>query len=125
MKSSVSCIIPCYNSQKYITKTIKSVLNQTIKPLEIILINDKSTDNTLQILKDFGTKYDDLIRIIDLKENKGSSFARNYAVQYASGDYVFFMDSDDLAEPQSIEKYLYRLEEINSSNLEYKFCYSG
>lgn len=121
----ISCIIPCYNSQKYIAKTITSVLNQTVKPLEIILVDDKSTDNTLQMLKKVKSVNENLIKVIELQENKGSSFARNYGVKIASGEYVLFMDSDDIADPKLLEKYVNRLETLNKSNLLFQLCYSG
>ena len=75
--NSISCIVPCYNSQNFISKTVYSLINQTIKPLEIILVNDASTDNTLYVLKQMEVKHPNVIKVIDLETNKGPSYARN------------------------------------------------
>lgn len=124
MTPKISCIIPCYNSQKYIAKTITSVLNQTVEPWEIILVDDKSTDNTLQILREYKLA-NEKIKVIELKENKGSSFARNYGAKTASGMYVLFMDSDDLADPNLLEKFLNKLATINTNRENFQLCYSA
>ena len=86
-----SIIIPCYNVEKYIENTVKSVLKQTFENFEILLINDGSTDNTLKILKKFDDKR---IKILN-QENKGVSSARNLGIKNAKGKYFLFLDGDD------------------------------
>ena len=88
----VSIIIPVYNSSEYLKECINSVINQTYKNLEIIIVNDKSTDNSLSIINSFSDKR---IKVINLKENSGVSVARNKGVEVSTGDYICFIDSDD------------------------------
>lgn len=88
----VSVIVPAYNASKYIKKCIKSLLNQTIKNIEIIIINDGSTDNTQKIIKSFKDKR---IKLINLKKNQGIGNARNLGIKKAKGKYIGFIDSDD------------------------------
>ncbi len=93
----ISVIIPVYNVEKYIAKCLDSICNQSLKDIEIICINDCSTDNSLAILKDYASK-DARIKIIDFKENKGVSIARNAGLKIAQGDYIGFVDSDDFVD---------------------------
>ena len=90
-----SIIVPAYNVEKYIEKCIDSILNQSYKNYEVIVINDGSTDNTLNILN---KKYKDKVKIYS-KENGGLSSARNYGVLKSSSKYILFVDSDDWLEP--------------------------
>ena len=122
---SISCIVPCYNCQKYIWKTIESLSAQTVIPEEVILINDASTDNTLEILNEAEKKYKSLIKVIDIKENKGASYVRNYGVKKAKGNYILFMDADDIAEPMLVEKYQDKLEKLNDGEDKYILYYSA
>ena len=87
----VSVIIPVYNTEKYLRECLASVVNQTLKDIEIICINDGSTDNSLQILKKYA-KHDNRIKIID-KENGGISTVRNKGLQTATGEYIGFVDA--------------------------------
>lgn len=89
----ISVIIPCYNTEKYLSKCIESVLNQTYSNLEIILINDGSTDNSLAIMQKYA-KENKKISIID-QQNKGVAYSRNLGISAANGEYVIFVDSDD------------------------------
>lgn len=88
-----SIIMPIYNMEKYLSKTIESVLNQTFKEFELILINDGSTDKSLEIANFYKEK-DNRIQIVS-QENKGVSVARNAGLNLAKGQYIFFIDSDD------------------------------
>ncbi len=90
----VSIIIPCYNIRNYIATTINSVLSQTDSNWEIIAVNDGSSDLTLEILRDFENSYD-RIKVYH-QENKGVSSARNFGLTKAKGDWVYFLDGDDL-----------------------------
>ena len=94
----VSVIIPVYNSEKYLKRCLTSVLNQTLSNIEIICVNDCSTDSSLEILKNYDVK------IIDLKENKGASFARNLGIKNAQGEFLAFIDSDDYIKEDFLEK---------------------
>ena len=101
----VSIIIPVYNTENYLKECLDSVVNQTLKEIEIICINDGSTDNSLKIMKSYAEK-DDRIKIID-KKNEGQSVARNTGVKEAIGEYIAFVDSDDYIDQDAYEK-LYR-----------------
>lgn len=100
----VSVIIPCFNDSEFIKETIESVLNQSYKNLEIVVINDCSTDASLNIIKSFN---DSRIVLIDNIENKGAAFCRNIGIKKASGEYIAFLDGDDVWEADKIEKQLY------------------
>ena len=101
MKKFFSIIIPMYNSEKYIYRCLNSIMNQTYKNLEIIIINDGSIDNSLKICKEI-SKNDDRIKIIN-KDNGGVSKARNDGIDTANGEYILFVDSDDWLEINTIE----------------------
>ena len=90
----VSVIVPIYNVEKYLEKCLDSLVNQTLEDIEIILVNDGSTDNSGEIAKKYANKYKDKIIYLE-KENGGLSDARNYGLEYAKGDYISFVDSDD------------------------------
>lgn len=99
MSFSVSIIVPCYNASHYIHEVLLSIRNQTFEDIQCILINDGSTDNTLEIIKNFS---DEKFEIYD-QENKGLSDTRNFGLEKAKGDFIFFCDSDDLLPPKAIE----------------------
>lgn len=100
----VSVVIPFYNRINLLTKSIESVLKQTHKNLEIILINDGSTEDIDKIIE--YTKTDKRIKLINLDENKGPAHARNVGIEKATGEYVAFLDSDDEFLPEKIEEQL-------------------
>ena len=89
----LSVIIPNYNSGKYLRRCLDSVINQTYKDLEIIIINDGSTDDSIKILNEYSEK-DKRIKIID-QENKGVSFSRNVGLDISTGELIAFVDADD------------------------------
>lgn len=97
----VSVIIPMHNSSKYILECVDSVINQTYKNLEIILIDDKSTDDTLKKVLSVNDKR---IKLIKFKKNEGAAKARNKGIEEATGDYICFLDSDDYWVKEKIEK---------------------
>ena len=109
----VSVVIPAYNVEKYIRECLDSLVNQTLKDIEIICVNDGSTDSTLQIMEEFAEK--DKRVIVKSQENRGISVARNNAIENAKGEYILFVDSDDYIELRAIE-YLYY--EAKSKNLD-------
>ena len=91
MEPLISIVIPAYNVEKYIDRCIKSVLDQTYNNLQIIIVNDGSTDSTLEKCQ----KYRDHRIEVYSKQNGGLSDARNYGIQFAEGKYIAFVDSDD------------------------------
>ena len=91
----VSIITPCYNSERYISDTINAVLNQTYQNWEMIIIDDCSTDKSLEIIK-FFSKSDNRIRYIEMNKNMGAGHARNKGIKLARGKFYAFLDSDDL-----------------------------
>lgn len=99
----VSVIIPVYNAQKYLRECLDSVANQTLENIEIICINDGSTDNSLSILDEYAQK--DNRFIILSKENGGSAAARNVGLSKAKGEYIYFVDNDDMIEEDALEIY--------------------
>lgn len=109
----VSIIVPVYNMEKYLDECMSSLVNQTLDNIEIIAINDGSTDNSLKILKEYKKKYPDKVVIIDQK-NKGISIARNNGIDISTGKYIGFMDSDDYAKPTMFEELYKKIEQTNS-----------
>ncbi|UOX32761.1 glycosyltransferase [Flavobacterium sediminilitoris] len=99
----ISVIIPLYNKSKSISNTLNSVLRQSFSDFEIIIINDGSTDNSVDIIK---KKNDERIKIINQK-NKGVSFARNIGIEKSNGDYILFLDADDYLYPNHIEQLMF------------------
>ena len=101
----ISVILNVYNDEKHIKKCLDSVINQTYKDIEIIIVNDGSSDNTLKVLKEYKDKR---IKIINNKKNMGLSLSRNVGIDNSKGEYLFFVDSDDYIEEDTID-YLYNL----------------
>jgi glycosyltransferase involved in cell wall biosynthesis len=99
-QADVSIIIPVYNTEDYIADTIDSIVNQMLSNIEIIIVDDGSTDKSPQILENYKQK-DPRIRIISQK-NQGVSVARNRGIEEARGKYIYFMDSDDLLDPRTL-----------------------
>lgn len=97
----ISVIIPVYNTQDYVKQAIESITKQTLSNIEIIIINDGSTDNSLEIIESIAAN-DNRIIVID-QENKGQSISRNVGIDKSTGDFIYFMDSDDLLELNALE----------------------
>ena len=102
MNELVSIIMPSYNTGKFIKETIESVLSQTYSAWELIIVDDCSTDNTDEVVGEYLT--DDRIRYIKNDINSGAAVSRNRALREAKGKWIAFLDSDDLWEPQKLEK---------------------
>ena len=98
MQPKVSIIVPVYNAEKYLERCINSLKNQTLDDIEIILVDDSSTDSSLDILKKMAEE-DSRIKVIS-KPNEGAGYARNAALKIATGEYIGFLDSDDFVEPE-------------------------
>ena len=101
--AKVSIIIPVYNSEKYLKKCLDSLVNQTLDDIEIIPIDDKSTDKSRNIIKRYSKKYKNKIAPIYLEKNIGQGFARNIAIDKSTGEYILFVDSDDYIALQTCE----------------------
>ncbi len=115
-KIKVSIIVPIYNVEKYLSKCLESLIGQTLKEIEILAVNDGSTDGSLEILKEYASN-DDRIVILD-KENGGLSDARNYAFPYIKGEYVGFVDSDDYVDIEMYETLYKKAIDTNSDIVE-------
>ena len=112
MKKKVSIIIPVYNCDSYISRCLDSILNQTYKDIEVIIVNDGSTDNTQKILDKYAKKYKQ-IKVYKQK-NSGVSIARNNGIKKATGYYLQFTDSDDYLEKDMIKSMVMSAEENDS-----------
>ncbi len=99
----VSVIMPCYNVEKYVGEAIESILNQTFTDFEFIIINDGSTDNTANIIRQYA-KSDERIKFIDNEKNSGFIATSNQCLDVATGEYIAKMDSDDISTPERLEK---------------------
>lgn len=99
----VSVITPVHNDALFLYETLKSILNQTYSNLEVLIVDDASTDNSVGIIKNFN---DSRIRLFVNKTNKGAAYSRNLALKHVTGDYVAFLDGDDLWALDKIEKQL-------------------
>lgn len=115
----VSIIVPVYNAGKFILDTIETVKKQTYQNWELILVDDKSSDDSMKIIKK-NVKSDKRIKIIELKNNSGAAYARNIGIDYSNGEYLCFLDADDLWDECKLQK---QVEFIKMKNAE--FIYSS
>jgi len=120
MSPEVSIIIPTYNREKLLTRAINSVLTQTFKNFELIVIDDASVDNTEKILKEFQKK-DKRIKYFKNSQNKGVSESRNIGMRMARGKYIAFLDSDDKWLPRKLER---QLQFIKDKNVKLVTCWA-
>lgn len=104
-KSLVSILIPLYNAEKFIIETIEKCLNQSYKDIEIVIVDDHSSDNSLALAK---TQESDRVRVYE-NPKKGGNSARNFAFKMSKGEYVKFLDADDYCSPRMIERQVERL----------------
>lgn len=115
----ISIITPSYNSEKYISKTIDSVLFQTYQNWEMIVVDDVSPDNSNKIIEEY-CKKDNRINLIKLEQNSGAAVARNRAIKEAKGRYIAFLDADDMWKPNKLGK---QIEFMRKNN--YAFTYTA
>jgi glycosyltransferase involved in cell wall biosynthesis len=108
MGDLVSVVIPAYNRRNFILRAIDSVIGQTYRPIEVIVVDDASTDGTVDFLRSMNFPID--VEVVQLPANRGPSTARNVGVQHAKGVYVAFLDSDDRWLPQKLERQVSCLE---------------
>ncbi len=109
---TVSVIVPVYNTEKYLKNCLDSIINQTYKDIEIILINDGSKDNSLSVLQEYEA-VEKRIKVFS-QENSGVSSARNKGIDLSSGEYILFIDSDDYLEPNMVEVLVNNLEDTKA-----------
>lgn len=111
----ISVIVPVYNVENYIEKCLETLVNQTLKDIEIILVNDGSKDRSIDIINRFIKQYPDKIVYLE-KENGGLSDARNFGIPHAKGEYIAFLDSDDYVEKDMYEN-MYELAKKENSDM--------
>lgn len=114
-----SIILPAYNAELFLARTLTSIFSQDFSDYELLLVNDGSTDNTLDICREFAAVYPQ-VKVID-KKNEGVAVARNAALQAAQGKYILFVDADDIFYPQTFKKIYERLLESDVDYLRYEF----
>ena len=117
----ISVIIPVYNAEKYITQCIESVLQQTFQSIEIVVVNDGSTDRTPEIVSEYASKYEN-IKVVS-QENQGLFKARVNGFRASSGKYVGWIDADDFVKPTMFEKLYDKVicEQADFVNCDYDF----
>lgn len=115
-KPLTSIIIPAYNAEKYIEEAVHSALQSTYSPLEIVIVNDGSTDRTLEIAQNLSSQYANVIRTFS-QSNKGASSARNLAIKHAEGKYILPLDADNLISPDYVAEAVKELEKNSAVKL--------
>ena len=118
----VSVIVPVYNVEEYLRQALDSVVNQTLEDLEIICVDDCSTDNSLDILKEYASK-DSRFKIYQQKENQGQGVARNIALDMATGEYIMFLDPDDWLDIHACEIAYNKIKKNNNDIVFFNFNY--
>ena len=113
LKSTVSIVIPVYNAENFIKDCLDSILSQTYKDFEVILINDGSTDSSEKIIEEY-IKKDDRICLIN-QENQGAPKARNLGIKKSKGKYIMFFDADDILKQNSLEILVSSISSNNAS----------
>lgn len=108
----ISIVVPVYNAEKFLTDTINTVLQQTYENWELIFVDDKSTDRSKKIISEYLNK-NKKIKLIENKENSGAAVSRNNGIKEAKGNYIAFLDADDLWKKEKLEKQLKFMKEIN------------
>ncbi|WP_199453834.1 glycosyltransferase [Marinobacter sp. bablab_jr008] len=118
MSVNISVVIPCFNASAFIAETIRSVLMQGRDDVEIVVVDDKSTDDTPQILEQLTRENPMVIRVVS-GAGRGPAAARNVGISEANGSYIAFLDADDVWLPNKLQKQLVRLEEAGEKGLVY------
>ncbi|MFI1744768.1 glycosyltransferase family 2 protein [Thalassobellus sediminis] len=119
LKPLVSIITPMFNSEAFISETINSVLKQTYKNWELLLIDDNSQDKTLSIVQEYIKNYPQ-IKLLKNDTNQGAAISRNKGIDFAKGDYIAFLDADDLWKPEKLESQIKFMQTENCD-----VCYSS
>ena len=112
----VDIILPTFNCSKYIEETLNSIINQNFKYWKLIIVDDASRDNTVELINKF--LKDDRINLIKLKKNKGAGFCRNLAIRISNSQYVAFIDSDDIWKSEKLNK---QIAQMDNKNLDFTY----
>lgn len=121
--SKVSVIMPVYNAEKYLSEAIESVLKQTYIDFELLLINDRSTDNSKAICVEYSKKDNRIVLLENSSECHGPGPTRNVGLDYATGEYIYFMDADDWADAELLECAVKRMQETNADIVQFGAIY--
>lgn len=121
--SKVSIIMPVYNAEKYLCEAIESVLNQTYTDFELLLINDRSTDNSKGICVEYSKKDNRIILLENNSESHGPGPTRNIGLDHAIGEYIYFMDADDWIEDCLLQCVVNRMQETNADIVQFGAIY--
>ena len=121
--SKVSVIMPVYNVEKYLGEAIESVLNQTYTDFELLLINDRSTDNSKEICRNYSERDSRITLLENNSKNHGPGPTRNIGLDYATGEYVYFMDADDWADEELLQCAVNRMQETNADIVQFGAIY--
>ena len=112
----VSIIVPIYNSEKHLRDCLDSLVNQSLKDIEIIVVDDASTDKSFEIIMEYENKYPNMIKAFKNDQNKGQGASRNIGMSLSSGEYIGFLDSDDYVTPTMYEE-LYNAAKVNTADI--------
>ena len=119
----VSVIVPVYNAEQYLTQTLGNLVHQTLEGIEIIIVNDASTDNSLSILMECERQFPEKIMLINSDINRGAGGARNVGLDYATGEYIGFADCDDIVATDMYEKLYNTAKEHNADIVDSGYIY--
>lgn len=120
ISNKVSVIMPVYNAERFLRYSIDSVLSQTYVDFELILVNDCSKDNSLMIMREYEQK-DSRVKVFSNEQNRGVSYTRNFGVENASGEYIAFLDSDDMWTSDKLQKQFELIDKYPDIDI----CFSG
>ena len=121
--SKVSVIMPVYNAEKYLSKAIESILNQKYTDFELLLIDDRSDDSSKEICRDFCERDSRIALLENNSETHGPGPTRNIGLDYATGEYVYFMDADDWADEELLQCAVNRMQETNADIVQFGVIY--
>lgn len=121
--SKVSVIMPVYNAERYLREAIESVLKQTYTDFELLLINDRSTDNSMEICREYSKKDHRIVLLENNSEDHGPGSTRNIGLDHATGEYIYFMDADDWIDKSLLQCAVNRMQETNADMVQFGAIY--
>lgn len=121
--SKVSIIIPVYNAERYLREAIESVRKQTYTDFELLLINDRSTDNSMEICREYSKKDHRIVLLENNSEDHGPGSTRNIGLDHATGEYIYFMDADDWIDKSLLQCAVNRMQETNADMVQFGAIY--
>ena len=119
---NISVLVPVYNVEPYLAQCLESICSQTLRELEVVCVDDASTDGSLSILREFAER-DPRVKVVQAPENGGLSRSRNLAMNHAVGEYLFLVDSDDWLETDLLEEMYSRAKALDADKLVCGFRY--